>query len=260
MQIVLNADDFGFDDDTVDATSLCLDRGHVTSATIMANMPATARAIDYARRHPERSFGVHLTYVGDGIERSLLPASSVPMLAEPGGLLRNSNRARLLGLFDRMPVDQIERETTAQLAFVRDHGVPISHVDSHGHLHKFEPFQRALWRVLPRFGVRRVRNVQAVFAAPQPLSYTYWLARGMRSRLMERFRTTPHFFMPKGAPDERWWETVWPRLAKLDGGPIEVGVHPGTIDGWRKNQLEGVARFHDEAVRRGHAIIGWKNV
>jgi len=41
----------------------------------------------------------------------------------------------------------------AQLGRIRDLGVAISHVDSHGHLHKFKPFCAALKEVLPRHGI-----------------------------------------------------------------------------------------------------------
>lgn len=44
MRIILSADDFGFSDHTVERTIACFDAGVLTSASIMANMPATERA------------------------------------------------------------------------------------------------------------------------------------------------------------------------------------------------------------------------
>ena len=40
LQLVVNADDFGQSDDTVDATIECFEAGALTSATLMAGMPA----------------------------------------------------------------------------------------------------------------------------------------------------------------------------------------------------------------------------
>ena len=42
MRLVLNADDFGYSDDTVEATIECFACGALTSATIMPAMPAAA--------------------------------------------------------------------------------------------------------------------------------------------------------------------------------------------------------------------------
>ena len=49
MRLVLNADDFGYSDDTEEATNECFECSALTSATIMPAMPAAARAIAFAR-------------------------------------------------------------------------------------------------------------------------------------------------------------------------------------------------------------------
>ena len=58
-----------------------------------------------------------------------------------------------------------------------DAGVPVSHVDSHRHLHKYGPFAGALRRVLPGLGIERVRNVQDVYLRRRLLSPTTGSAR-----------------------------------------------------------------------------------
>src|SRR5215470_3810176 len=95
MRIIVNADDFGFDDDSVDATIECIERGCVTSATIMANMPASDRAIEFARTRPDVSFGVHLVYGGDGLERPLVAPYLLPALVGADGAFLQSNTTRL---------------------------------------------------------------------------------------------------------------------------------------------------------------------
>ena len=46
LQLIVNADDFGQSDDTVDATIECFEAGALTSATLMPGMPASERALD----------------------------------------------------------------------------------------------------------------------------------------------------------------------------------------------------------------------
>src|SRR5262245_48402366 len=91
MRIVTNADDFGQDDDTVRATIECFENGSLTSATIMANMPGTASAVEFARSRPKLSFGVHLTYVlGVGNEAPVSDPKQLPSLCGGDGLFRPS--------------------------------------------------------------------------------------------------------------------------------------------------------------------------
>src|SRR4051812_39699476 len=120
MRITLNADDFGYDDDTVDATIDAMRRGALTGATIMPKMPATARAVEFARSHPEFSFGVHLIYVRSGEttpEAPILPPGELPALADlnAGGRFRESPAVRKDALLGRVPVEQIAAETAAQI-------------------------------------------------------------------------------------------------------------------------------------------------
>ena len=257
MRIILNADDFGYSVDTVRATIDCFEREALTSATIMVNMPASGRAIEYAHGNPHHSFGVHLTYVSDGVERPISPANELPALVSESGLFFPSNEIRKRALLRRLPVDQIVRETTAQLARLVDCGVRISHVDSHGHLHKFAPFREALIRVLPRFGVTRVRTVQDVYLSRPLRSPTYWLGALWRQRLRRSFATTEHFYMAASA-----WDNAWPAklLDIVDGESLEVGVHPGTAEAWRDHERQAIMEFAQRARDAGHALIGWREL
>src|SRR5690348_1454589 len=110
MKIVLNADDFGYDADTVRATIDCFEQGALSSASIMANMPETRAAIDYARSHPHFGFGVHLTYVSTGTERALSDPKTIPALCDDTGTLFPYSVVRLRATRGQIPEDQIERE------------------------------------------------------------------------------------------------------------------------------------------------------
>jgi predicted glycoside hydrolase/deacetylase ChbG (UPF0249 family) len=255
LRIILNADDFGFDDDTVRATIECFESGALTSATIMPKMPATAAAIDYARAHPQFSFGIHLTFVD---EWPMSQPRDIPDLVDAQGRFLQSNLTRVKALRGRIDPAQIERELTAQLGFMRDTGLPISHVDSHGHLHKFKPFRDALKRVLPKFGIKRVRNSQDIYARPALLSPTYWMGYAWRRRIMETFETTDHLAMPMCDEGDRWMQKLL--NAAKPGETMEVGVHPGSVDAERNRQRTGVQEFARFATGRGARLISWNQL
>jgi chitin disaccharide deacetylase len=259
MLVVLNADDFGGSADTVRATIDCFERGALTSATIMPGMPATEEAVSFARAHPEFSFGVHLTLVGDGSERPLAGADAVPGLVRENGALLPTNHARLRAILRRLPGDELEREIAAQIDAVRSAGLEISHVDSHRHVHKLGAVRMALARVLPRFGIRRVRNVQDVYLRRPFQSPTYWLGPVWRRRLMRVASTTTHFYMPTGMRDIDWDQRLLDRLETLSGS-LEVGVHPGTAGDWRAAEHAAVVSFAAGARERGHRLAPWTEV
>jgi YdjC-like protein len=256
MLVILNADDFGSSADTVRATIECFEHGALTSATIMPGMPATQDALEFARGRPELSFGVHLTLTGDGQERPLAGAEAVPGLTQADGSLLPTRKVRLRALARRLPQAQVERELAAQIELVRGAGVAITHVDSHRHLHKLPAIGEALARVLPRFGIRRVRNVQNVYLRRPLTSPTYWLGPLWRRQLMGRFRTTSHFYMPTSTSDTSWDGRLLERSASLSGS-LEVGVHPGFEEPWRNAERLSLLAFARRSRERGDRLAGW---
>src|SRR5690349_10512418 len=106
MPIILHADDFGQDRDTLAATIECFERGVLTSATIMPNMPATKLAVEYALAHPQFSFGVHLTFGADTVERPVLPPSQVPHMVQADGRFHLTHLLLPMLLKGKIPMDE----------------------------------------------------------------------------------------------------------------------------------------------------------
>jgi predicted glycoside hydrolase/deacetylase ChbG (UPF0249 family) len=223
-------------------------------------MPATGKAVDFAKRHPEFSFGVHLTYVRENDrtpECPILPAAELPGLVDENGRFLPSNALRKRALLGRVPVDQIERETTAQIESLRAQGISISHVDSHGHLHKFAPFRKALIRALPRFGICRVRGVQDVYLSKPFKSPTYWLGPIWSKLLRREFTAPTHLFMPNSLRNPGWPAALLTRCA---GPTMEIGMHPGYQESWRNLDRTTAQEFAMRARAAGHELIGWKDI
>jgi chitin disaccharide deacetylase len=152
MRIITNGDDFGRCADTVKATIECLDAGVLTSASIMAKMPGTRLAVSYAKANPSFSFGVHLTFSGTTVEAPVLSPRNIPALVTHEGRFRQANRLRVMALSNQIPIEQIEAEAVAQISLLMEQGVPVSHVDSHFHLHKFPPSSKRFAALCPSSG------------------------------------------------------------------------------------------------------------
>jgi predicted glycoside hydrolase/deacetylase ChbG (UPF0249 family) len=123
MRPILHADDFGQSEDSYSATVDCFERGVLTSASIMPLMPASDAAIQYARAHPEYSFGAHLTFARNTVEKPVSNPSKIPHLLDSDGNFTDYKTIRIRTLCHQIPPEEIECEVKAQLRYFRDHGV-----------------------------------------------------------------------------------------------------------------------------------------
>lgn len=260
MRVILNADDFGASEETLRATIDCFEAGALTSATIMVGMERTDAAIAYARAHPEYTFGLHLRLVADGDARPLAGPDAVPALVDEDGRFLSTRKIRVLALRGRLPADQLEREIVAQLGALVSAGVPVSHVDSHRHVHKLPQVATALRRTLPRFGITKVRAVQDVYLKRPLGKPTYWIGPVWQRRLAASFQTTSHMYMPSSAHDVGWSAPLLARCERLNGGALEVGVHPGyATETWRDEERRSVLEFAADARAAGHELVSWRS-
>ena len=263
MRVILHADDFGYDRDTANATIELFEAGALTSATIMPNMPASKEAIEFAAYHPDKSFGIHLTYV-DGL--SPLCANEESSLLDENGVFYPSNEVRKKALLFQLRKQDIIEETLAQIEKVRSAGIEVSHLDSHGHLHKFPSFLFVLEDIKRHSGIQRIRRVQNVFLQKQKLSPTLLLNRCFDYYISHSCRTTDYLYVSANRFDIGWGENL---LQIMDGYPdyatIEVAVHPGHADTederWRIAEYNDMLEFAQKLRKSGkHQIITWNEV
>lgn len=263
MKVILHADDFGYDKDATAATIELLESGCLSSASIMANMPAAEEAMAYAAKHSEHSFGVHLTYV-DGLQPAFLGKGT--SLTDNNGVFYLSNDVRKKAILFKLNKKDIVEESMAQVGIVLSAGVKISHLDSHGHLHKFPSFLAALPEIKKKSGIQRVRRVQNIFLQKPGLSLTSILNSCFDWRIAQTCRTTDYFYMSANNMDTGWADAL---LAQMEVLPqdaiIEVGVHPGHADTeeerWRIAEYNDIKEFaHKLRASDKHQIINWNNI
>lgn len=263
MKVILHADDFGYDLDTTIATIELFECGALTSASIMATMPNVNMAIDYALKHTEFSFGIHLTFV-DGLK----PASKKEhsSLLDEKGLFYPSNDVRKKAMKFSLKKNDIVEESLAQIDILKKGGLEISHIDSHGHLHKFPSFLAALSVIKKRSGITRVRRVQNVFINKPKVSPTTIFNRLFDWRIAHSCRTTEYFYMSANNMDTGWADTIIEKMEQLpQNAIIEIGVHPGKAnskeESWRIAEYHDMIDFVQKIRKQGkHEIITWKEI
>jgi chitin disaccharide deacetylase len=245
-RLIVNADDFGYSEHTVDATIECFQRGVLSSATLMPNMPAFERAAAFAREHPQFSYGLHLCLTD---ERPLSEPAAIPTLVAPNGCFWRGPEFFQRALTGRIAARDIRCEAVAQLMRMKDLGFPVRHLDAHGHAHKAAIVPWALRDVLARFDIATVRRTQNFYYKRARASR--WCFNRMANVFIRRLgRTTDYFLMVTGTldPDDtRWWPAC---LERLPPGVTEIGIHPGWDEPQRELDtaplLECGSRYLDE--------------
>ena len=150
--VIVNADDFGYSTTINRAIVTCFDRGLISSATIMANMPAFDDACALAKSSGlTNCIGVHLNLTeGFPLVADLQRNTA---LCDASGRFRR-HRSRVLSRKDR---DMIAAEVSAQIQGCRNAGLPLTHADSHQHVHTEPMVLLAIQPVLKRSGIRHLR-------------------------------------------------------------------------------------------------------
>jgi hopanoid biosynthesis associated protein HpnK len=121
----------------------------------MVGGPATAAAVELARRLPRLAVGLHLTLV-DG--RPILPAHAVFDLVDRRGRFRANMALTGAAMFLLPSVRrQMLAEVRAQFKAFRDTGLTLDHVNAHKHYHLHPSILSAILAMATEFGVRDVR-------------------------------------------------------------------------------------------------------
>lgn len=247
MLLIVNADDLGATDKINDEVFALMQSGLVTSATIMANAAAFEDAAKRSREFPHCSFGIHLVLT------SYRPISDTrglePILDENGCFSRKLFQTAAI---TRDLQKAMLRELSAQVQRTLDAGIPLSHFDSHHHVHiipKMFPVLKALQK---KFGMRKVRSTINLFAAGEQVT-------ALRSIKKSAFRfALRHFYAtrsPEGFGDFRVFHAALTAGKLPQFRSLELMVHPGTINPVYSKEVECLRSDWQRLLPPG-AILG----
>jgi predicted glycoside hydrolase/deacetylase ChbG (UPF0249 family) len=266
--LILHADDVGMSHSVNRASFEALEKGWITSASILVPAPWFAEVATWARAHPTADLGIHLALNSEWTTLRWGPVSGrseVPSLLAPDGYL-----PLLTDGVARTNPREVERELRAQIELARRSGVNITHLDSH---------MGAL------FGAESVFNVYLglgqSYALPLLLERTRlpgappapaW-AEGSRSlALVDRVLQ-----MGPGVSREQWVQAYKNMLAPLGPGVYQLIVHLAYDDAemrgatfdhpdwgaaWRQWDFDLVRspEFHAWLKDQGFQLVTWREL
>jgi predicted glycoside hydrolase/deacetylase ChbG (UPF0249 family) len=247
-RLIINADDFGYDEGVVRGIADLHQAGVVSSTSCMTNMPAWPRAAAYLREYPELGSGVHLVF-NEGCP--VLPVKQVPALVDEDG--RFLDDGRILRSLRPGTTAQLRAEFRAQIErFIADVGRPPDHMDNHCAVSYVRPDRFKVTLELAResglpfrapFG-DDLEEMAPVLARQNDLPT--WMVRWQGVRYRRRIDRAgierPNAFVQHfSMPGNRAPEYLLSVLENLrDGWISELLAHPGYDGDWREQELSAL--------------------
>ena len=176
-RLIVTADDFGLDEAVNEAVEQAWREGILTAAGLMVGAPATADAIERARRMDGLGVGLHLVLT-DG--EPVLPVEEVKLLTDSQGRFNdNMVAAGVRFFFDYRARRQLAAEIRAQFEAFSRTGLRLDHLSAHKHFHLHPTVLNLVTAIGRDYGLKAVRLPREV---PEPRALMPWLAL-MRLRL-----------------------------------------------------------------------------
>jgi len=239
LRFIVNADDFGLCSGVNAAVRVAHTAGLLTSATIMANMPAAVEAVRIAEQLPSLGIGVHLNLI-EG--KPISPADEVsPLLGRDGEFAFSAAGLAIASLSSKAVRRAITVELTSQIQWLCDNGIKPTHLDSHRHFHIFPSILPTVSALAERFAIHAVRfpyEPPSLCRLPWPSVNAKsrrraFIVRNMaRAALLRRRNLFKNDFLFGIAHTGKINTEFWTALAKRPiDATIELMTHPGFADG-----------------------------
>ncbi|GAC1703289.1 MAG: chitin disaccharide deacetylase [Candidatus Acidiferrum sp.] len=178
--LIVNADDLGWTEGVNQGIAQAHRLGIVTSTSILANGPAFASGVQFARSAPRLGVGVHLN-LSNGAP--VAPARMVPSLLRVQGEFNGGPESLLLRIArSSLKALEVEREWDAQIHKIREAGIIPTHLDGHKHVHMLPKLFQIALRLAKRHGIGAIR------VAHESSSLRSALSRGKKNRKSDVMR------------------------------------------------------------------------
>ena len=227
--LILHADDLGAAH-SVDAASFdALDKGAVSSASIMMPTPWVTEVAAYAKTHPNADLGLHLTLTSEWETYrwgSVSPPDKIPSLLDSDGSFPNDSKV----VAGRAKPLEVDRELRAQIDRAISLGIRPTHLDSHmGSLFTTPELIATYVKVAHDYHLPFLAVKGSPLAAPQAGIST-------QDVLLDAV-----IIAGPEVPRDQWKEFYLKSIASLKPGLTEMIVHLGHDD----SELQAVTVNHE---------------
>lgn len=128
--LIVHADDLGVTHATNEASIAALEKGSVSSASVMANCPWLPEVAEWARATPDHDLGMHLVLTSEWRNLrwgSVASSDQVSSLLDSSGYLKPLCQT----MYETATAAEVEIEIRAQVEIALSLGLEPTHLDSH---------------------------------------------------------------------------------------------------------------------------------
>lgn len=266
--LVIHADDLGMNHSVNRATLEALEKGWITSASILVPCPWFPEVARWAKLHPNADLGVHLALTSEWTDLRWGPVSGggrVPSLVDSLGYFPLDTPE----VAQNAKTPDVELELRSQIDRAKKAGIPVTHLDMH---------MAGMVSSRELFGVyRKLRDDYKLPILLEP-SGTHSPPAGISVPVQEFTVQRIVTMEPGVAPDDKAWldwykKQLWP----LAPGVYQLVVHLAYDDedmrgatwdhpdwgaAWRQRELNMVksAEFKQFLKEQGFVLVTWKEL
>lgn len=262
--LIVNCDDCGMCNAANLAAIDGMENGMITSGTIMMPCPWSGAMADYAKTHPEKDFGVHLTHTAEWRFYRWGPVASrdlVKGLCDSEGYLWRSVEE----VYAHSKPEEALAEGRAQIRKALDAGIPVTHIDSHMGTMQYTPeYMKAYIQLALEFNLPlRMPSQSTMLKFKQPT---------MREELSRKGVVFTDYFIHDELQNYKEVKPFWTGIIKnLKPGVTEIFIHASkltdelkAITGTAEKRAQEAACFTTDAdIRKlikqeGVILIGYR--
>lgn len=156
MLVVTNVDDLGLHPAVRRAVDMLAGMGVVTSSTVLANGPDLSESVLLQDKHEGLGLGAHLNLLRG---KPISNPDHISSLVDDDGLLFGSYSSLLLRyITGRIKLSEVEKEWSAQIEYLLDHNVRLTHFDSEKHIHAWPGLYSLAEKMACKYGVKWIRK------------------------------------------------------------------------------------------------------
>jgi predicted glycoside hydrolase/deacetylase ChbG (UPF0249 family) len=219
--LIVNGDDTGMCHAANLATTECLEKGLMRTATIMVPCPWFSEIVAYAKQNPDKDFGVHLCHTAEWGKYRWGPVADrkeVPGLLDAAGYLWKD----VEDVYAHAKPEEALIEGRAQIKKALAAGIDVTHLDSHmGTLQLNPEFFKVYVQLAREFDLPlRMASQETMTRFGQPELRKLVAAQGI---------VFPDYFVYDELKDEKSGVTAfWINVVKnLKPGVTELYIHAG---------------------------------
>ncbi|SDJ97917.1 chitin disaccharide deacetylase [Sediminibacillus albus] len=202
-KLIINADDFGLSPGVTAGILYAHKYGVLTSTTAMVNTEFARESLEEAKRYPKLGIGLH--FVLDAGRP--LSASARSLVDQKGDFLTGQS------LIESANKQDVKSELEAQLHFLLEQGIKVTHLDSHHHMHLHIPCA-----------------LEAMLEVAE--SYQLPIRAFSDTKLPDQIAAADNFHYDFYGEEHVTSDYLLQLCAALQPGVTEIMCHPAFMDTW----------------------------